>query len=290
MKKIKLFENYLGENYEKELVDFLYEKIEEKYSTDNFFLYENQDDSEDENFDDDSEDENFDDENLSSGERAALARDNQVISPSQLAALYLKALGRSEGEDGAYLVMIDGIKDFGEFDPNNRAFKITNPALADAIGLESVATISRTVKKFVNLIDGVGETRGEILYPKVVKAFGKFSAMNPVQISNLAADSIQNADEYTLNRDRAEAMRGDAANVRAERARREDLAGEKVYKLINSLKSASSIFKQPGRAQKVAIEKISTEMGDSQEKIKDRYKKYLISRKILNSTNFYEGK
>ena len=281
MKKIKLFENYLGENYEKELVDFLYEKIQEEYLKEDSSIREGEDDY---------SDENFDDRNLTRGERAALARDNQVISRSQLAALYLKALGRVEGEDGAYLVMIDGIKDFGEFDTNTRAFKITVPALADAIGLESMGTVYRTVNKFVNLIKGVGETQGEVLYPKVVSAYGKFSSMNPVQLSNLAARSIQKAEEYTLNRDKAESMRGSASSTRLEKAKREDLTGEKVYSLINSLKSSSSIFKEPGRAQKMAIKKISTETGDTEEKIKDYYKKYLMSRKIFNSTNFYEGR
>ncbi len=280
MKKIKLFENYLDENYENDLVNFLYGKIQEEYSP-NFLLYEDQEDY---------EDRDFDESTLSSGERAALARDNQIISKSQLAALFLKALGRSEGEDGAYLVMIDGIKDFGEFDPNTRAFKITVPALADAIGLESMGTVYRTVNKFVNLIDGVGETQGEILYPKVVSAYEEFSTMNPVQLSNLAANCIQKAEEYTLNRDKAESAREGAANTRAQKAKRDDLIGEKVYSLINSLKSSSSIFKEPGRAQKIAIKKISTETGNTEEKIKDLYKKYLISRKILNYTNFHEGR
>jgi len=276
MKKIKLFEEYSKKAYEKELVDFIYEKIKNEFSSkeEHESLYE--------------EDE-YEEGNLTSGERAAMARDNQVISKPQLAALYLKALGRSEGEDGAYLVMIDGIKDFGEFDPDSRAFKITVPALSDAIGLESMGTVHRTVNKFVNLIDGVGETQGEVLYPKVVSAYKEFSSMNPVQLSNLAANAIQKADEYTLNRDKAEAMKGNATIARAEKAKRDDLLGGKVYSLINSLKSSSSIFKEPGRAQKMAIKKISTETGDTEEKIKDLYKKYLVSRKILNSTNFYGG-
>jgi len=114
--------------------------------------------------------------------------------------------------------------------------------------------------------------------------------MNPVQISNLAADCIQNSSEYTLNRDKAEATNQASSDIRAEKIKSEDLIGGKVYSLINSLKSASSIFKEPGRAQKTAIQKIATEMRDSEEKIRNHYKRYLISRKILNSTNFYEGK
>jgi len=271
MKKIKLFENYSNENYENELVDFLYERLEKRYSNGYFPIYE-----------DDEEE-----INLTSGERAAMSRDNQVISRPQLAALYLKALGRAEGEDGAYLVMIDGIKDFGEFDPNTRAFMITNPALADAIGLESTGTISRTVNKFVNLIDGVGETRGEILYPKVVKAFEVFSTMNPVQISNLAGDCIQNANEYTVNRDKAISSRDSSAKRREEILKKEDLIGQRVYSLINDLKR-NDLFKYEGKAQRMAIGKISREIQETEDKVKEYYKKYLIARKIFNSSNFYD--
>ena len=273
MKKIKLFESYLNETYENELVDSLFEKIEGKY----FKIYED-------------EDEDVNDTNLTKGEKAAMARDNQIISRPQLAALYLKALGRIEGEEGAYLIMIDGIKDFGKFNQNTRAFYITNSALADAIGLESTGTVYRTVNKFVNLIEEIGQTSSEIIYPKIALAYEKFSIMNPVQISNLAADCIQNSSEYTLNRDKAEATNQASSGIRAEKIKSEDLVGGKVYSLTNSLKSASHIFRQPGRAQKTAIEKISIETGETEEKIKNYYKKYLISRKILNALNFYEGK
>ena len=271
MKKIKLFESYLNETYENELVDSLFEKMQGKY----FEIYE---------------DEDVNDANLTRGEKAAMARDNQIISRPQLAALYLKALGRVEGEEGAYLIMIDGIKDFGKFDKNTRAFYITNPALADAIGLESTGTVSRTVNKFVNLIEEIGETSSEIIYPKITLAYEKFSIMNPVQISNLAADCIQNSSEYTLNRDKAEATNQASSGIRVEKLKSEDLTGGKVYSLVNSLKSASSIFREPGRAQRTAIKKIATETGETEEKIKNYYKKYLISRKILNALNFYEGK
>lgn len=268
MKRLKLFESYTS-TYEKELVDFLYEKIEKIVPLkESIYRFE----------DEETE--------MSSGEKRAFERDQQVISRPQLAAIYLKALGRSEGEDGAYLVMIDGIKDFGEFDPNTRAFTITNPAFADAIGLTSVSTITRTVNKFVNLIDGVGETQQEIIYPKIVSAYEYFSTKTPVFISNMAAEAIQNADEYTLNRDRAEASREKSSDVRAEKARQEDMLGNRVFLLINSLKK-TELFSEPGKAQAAAIRKISGESGMDQNKIKEAYRKYLSSRGILNSVNFY---
>lgn len=268
MKRIQLFESYAS-TYERELVDFLYEKLEK-----DLHLYESEYRFEEE------------EPEMSAGEKRAFDRDLQVISRPQLAAIYLKALGRSEGEDGAYLVMIDGIKDFGEFNPNTRAFSITNPAFADAIGLKSVSTITRTVNKFVNLIDGVGETQQEIIYPKIISAYDYFSTKTPVQISNMAAEAIQDANEYTLNRDKAETTRERSSIARAKKQKEDDLLGGKVFSLINSLKSSSSVFKEPGKAQKLAIKKISSETNIPENKIKEYYKKYLISRGLMNYTNF----
>ena len=268
MKRLKLFESYTSD-YEMELVDHLYEKLERTRS-----LYEAEYRFEEE------------EPEMSAGEKRAFDRDLQVISRPQLAAIYLKALGRSEGEEGAYLVMIDGIKDFGEFDPNTRAFTITNPAFADAIGLKSVSTITRTVNKFVNLIDGVGETQQEVIYPKVISAYDYFSTKTPVQISTMAAEAIQDANEYTLNRDKAEVSKEKSSVIRAEKQKEEDLIGGKIFSLINALKSSSDVFKEPGRAQKLAIRKISTETEKPEDKIKEYYRKYLISRGLMSSINF----
>jgi hypothetical protein len=128
MKNIKLFEQY-SEDYqnEMEIADSIYEdwKADQEEDLDSIFendLYE------------DDEDWGDDDEELTSGEKAALARDFQIMSKPQLAALYLRALGKvKDNHYGAYTIMIDGIKDFGEIDKEG-VFNITGPAFADAIG------------------------------------------------------------------------------------------------------------------------------------------------------------
>lgn len=270
MKKIKIFESYLELNYEKEIINSIYEKLEERYN----FLHENEED--------------YEEKILTRGEKAAMSRDYQIISRSQMAALYLKALGRVEGEDGAYLVMIDGINDFGSFDPGTRAFNITNAGLADAIGLESISTVTRTVNKFVNLIEGTGETPSEAIYPKIVEAYRIFLTMNPVQISNIASESIQDPTEYTLNREKEALSRETSSANRIEKQKKEQALGEKIYSFINSLKRESQIFREPGKAQKAAIKKISSETGEDEMKLKEYYKRFLISRKMLNPLNFYE--
>jgi hypothetical protein len=93
MKKIKLFENYTSQNYERELEDFIYEqwssKNEEFLSLLESLIFEDDNDSLDW----------LDDEELTPGEMRALERDLQIISKGQLAALYLKALGQYEFGD-----------------------------------------------------------------------------------------------------------------------------------------------------------------------------------------------
>jgi hypothetical protein len=270
MKRIKLFESYTSSIYEKDLVDLMYQRVLEGH------MYE-----------DDFEDD-YTETPLSSGEKAALSREYQIISRPQLAALYLKALGKTEGEDGAYLTMIDGISDFGEYDPNTRAFRITNAALADAIGLQSIATVYRTVNKFVNLIDGVGETEQEALYPKVVSAFEYFKTKNPVQISNMAAECIQAESSSTLNREKQEKSSVMAKQRMEDKKKKESRLGKATFDLIRSLKSASQAFKVPGKAQKYAIAKISSENAIEPSEVEKIYKEYLISTNALNADTFYQ--
>jgi hypothetical protein len=51
---------------------------------------------------------------------------------------------------------------------------VTIPALADAIGLASITTVTRTAKKFYQMIAGIGGTESEIIYDKIEKAYNYF--------------------------------------------------------------------------------------------------------------------
>ena len=110
MKNIKLFEEYSEEyDMEIEITDSIFEdwKSEQDGGLNSVFegdLYEDDEDSDDEG-------------ELTSGEKAALARDFQILTKPQLAALYLRALGKAKDNHyGTYTVMIDGIKVFGDID------------------------------------------------------------------------------------------------------------------------------------------------------------------------------
>jgi uncharacterized FlaG/YvyC family protein len=216
----------------------------------------------------------------SRGEKAALARDFQIMTKPQLAALYLAALGLEEDESkGKYLIMIPGIEDFGSFD-ESRSFELTTPAFADAIGLESFGTVTRTINKFANLISGEGETVGEALYPKVVNAYNEFSRMNPTSIANIAAEALQDVS-YTKNRDKAAEMMGKAAMKAQEKKQEMAKMGEKIFTLIKALKT-NIAFADPKKAQKAAIMRIARETSMDPSKLEMALQKFLVSNNLAS--------
>ena len=273
MKNLKLFEQY-NEDYqtEMEITDSVFEDWKADQEEDLNSVFEN-DLSEDDDWDDD-------DSQLTSGEKAALARDFQIMSKPQLAALYLRALGKAKDNHyGTYTIMIDGIKEFGELDKEG-VFNLTGPAIADAIGLDSAVTVTRTVKKFRNLITGEGETSGESIYPKIIKAFNEFSSRTPREVAALASEAIQDPMMFTKNRDAAIAEGPRSAAKRLEQKVNQIKLGEKVHSLVNSLKAVPIYRNETAKAQRAAIAKIARELNLAIEKVQLAYQKFLSDRGI----------
>ena len=279
-KHIKLFEQH-SEEYETEkaLLNSIYddwkleqEDLEDLHEAMAEDIYEDDDEIDAYWMDDDSE--------LTSGEKAALSRDFQIISKPQMAALFLRALGMEEdGDPGKYLVMVDGILPFGEVNKDNGAFILSIPALADAIGLESSRTVSRTVRKFVNLLSGTGETAGEAIYPKLEKAYIEFNQRTPREIAALASEAIQDPGQFTKNRDAA-ASAGPRAAAERMRRKKEQLAlGSKVFSLMQSLKQVDA-FRAPGKAERAAVNKLANELGISTDRVALAYAKFLSDKGI----------
>lgn len=221
----------------------------------------------------------LEDESMSSGEERALRQGLQVMSKPQMAALYLFALGKEEDEPGNYIKMIDGIDAFMYTDETDPSFSnITVPAMADAIGMNSDRTLTRTVNKFRNLIKGEGETVGEVLYNKVITAFEQFDKQNPTQLAILAAEAIQDAS-YTTNRDKAE-ERKEKTNVRAAERRQEkklegDTAAESIFKVVSALMSKGLSAEM---AVKLAINRIAKETGYESTRLRNAYQKFVMSK------------
>lgn len=270
--RIKLFEDFSIEL----LVDKVYEEMMQN------FLYESMGMMSD---DDDNQE-----RELTSGEKAAFKRDFQIITPEQLAAIYLRALGKLEGDTGKYLIMISGMEQFGDKDRDSRAFKITLPAFADAIGLESQATGMIVTGKFINLLNGSEEYQSHPIAPKIIKAFRKFNGKSPSEIAGIAANAIQDVS-YTQNRAKAVDALDRAAQHRKARKQLEIETGMRVYSLVNSLKSASPIFaKDIRKTQKSAISKIASEINQDPERVKTAYMEYLRSKGLLNDRMYFSEK
>jgi hypothetical protein len=282
MKNIKLFEQYNEDcQTEKELIESIYEdwKLEQDDLTGLFESIINKNDED--------EDDALDNEEiLTKGERAALARDLQIISKPQMAAIYLRALGRFEEEDpGKYLVMINGIKAFGDIRKTDGAFILTVPALADAIGLNSAGTVTRTTRKFENLLSGLGETSNESLYPKIYSAYEKFSEMRPRDIAILAAESIQDTSS-TKHRDNTGSIYARAKKAKEKKDAEKIKLGKAVLMLIRKFRDQSSLFKAPGKAEKIAITTLAKEYGMEEELLKSAFDAYLLSTKDATLIKF----
>ena len=143
---------------------------------------------------------------LTSGEKTAITRGLQLMTKSQMAAIYLWAKGKVEERGADYVKMITGIEPFGYIDETDGDFRITIPAMADAIGMDSDSTLSYTLSKFENLINNIGETPSQSLSPKIITAYNALSQLPIPNVVAYAGDSIQDPSN-TMNRDAAETRR-----------------------------------------------------------------------------------
>jgi type I site-specific restriction-modification system R (restriction) subunit len=281
MKHVKLFEAYASEiSGEIAIVNESYVEMLENYVAEDTMTYDLSEEDDEEDFD------WLEDEELGSGEKAALARDFQILSKPQLAALYLRALGKAKEDDpGKYLVMVDGIDQFGEYDQDSRAFKLSTAALGDAIGLDSIRTVGRTVNKFVNLINGTGETSAEALYPKLLRAYEFFQNRPIAQIANLASEAVEDPATSTKHREEAIAAGPRAAAQRAAQKKMQVEVGSKVFALINSLRR-NEIFRDIAKAHRAAVNKMANETGLTPERINLAYRTFLTDKGIMSGANY----
>jgi hypothetical protein len=272
MKHVKLFESF-HEDFliEKAFVEFLYsldESLEEIFS-----MNEAEERVE---WDDEKEE-----KSLTRGEKAALARGHNLMSEEQMAVLYLIALGKTEDEIEKYITRIDGMLSFADLDPKTQKPKFTMAAIADAIGLVSNRTMSRTINKFKNLIEGVGETEAEAIYPKLLKAFQKFGKMNTDSVAALGAECIQDPS-YNVNREAAEKYSSKTAAARAEAKNKAVKQGEAVYTLYKSLQSAMKAkgLSSPEKILNLSIAKINNETGADETVLRNALTAYLKDKGI----------
>jgi hypothetical protein len=297
-KHIKMFEGFSTENYEQEIANSIFESWKKNNHGSIFSrLYNKINEADDPDDPEDQEEESdwLDDEALSSGEMAALKRDFQVISRPQLAALYLKALGQhTYGEverlrgrrrreelinEDVYVTGIPGIEYFCNEDVRTGRLFIGPSALSDAIGLESLGTVTRTVKKFILLLNGErGGSPDEILYKKIIKAYDYLVVQQVEVVQNIAAEGIKDPETSTRHR----------SLLKSSGVSKEDsiLLGKSIHSLFKDYMANPFFKKDVCKVQNITINKISTDRRIPVTELLNYYKIYLMNQKILDKFNW----
>ena len=292
MKKIKLFEQFSVEEFE---INKMYESWISENGNDLRMIIEQLENGDEEDEEEEEEkskdDEAYDwlaDDTISAGEERALRRDMQLLTKGQMAALYLKAKGKYDSEGAGdvatredrdvYVVGIPGILDFCRENWRTGGLYITIPGLSDAIGIDSITTVTRTAKKFYQMIAGIGGTESEIIYDKLVKAYNFFRTQPIDVIQGIAGGEIQDAATANVHRATERPRQGMTKEQRL-------ALGARVYSWVNTLKN-NPMFKETAKAQRNAIAKMNKETGISDTLLKQVYKEYLIKNKIFNKFNW----
>jgi len=301
MRKIKLFESFSPEEYE---VDKVYEKwINENKDLVSSLLEsinEQDDDEEDPEEDSGEYDDNqnandwLSDDELTPGEKRAFERDLQVVSKEQLAALYLKALGKYEfgdpekkGRSGSvaervlqdtYVTGIPNIGGFCNEDWRSGKLYIGPSGLSDAIGLESKTTVTRTVNKFYLLLSQGSGSHEEVVYPKIIDAFNYFSDKKVDVIQSVAAGAIQDPATSTAHR----SLMKDSRITKEQGLN----IGKSIHSLFMDLYKSPFFNKDICKVQKNAVTKISNLSNIKYEEARSFYKEYLTKNRMLDKFNW----
>jgi hypothetical protein len=301
MRKIKLFENFSAEEYE---VD----KVYEKWVTENkdlvSSLLESVNEQEKGEDPEEDEEEGFDgnqntndwlsDDELTPGEKRAFERDLQVVSKEQLAALYLKALGKYEfgdpekkGRGGSvaervlqdtYVTGIPNIEGFCNEDWRTGKLYIGPSGLSDAIGLESKTTVTRTVNKFYLLLSQGSGSHEEVVYPKIIDAFNYFKDQKVDVIQSVAAETIQDPATSTVHR----SLMKDRGITKEQGLN----IGKSIHSLFLDLYKSPFFNKDVCKVQKNALTKISNLSNIKYEEARSFYKEYLAKNRMLDKFNW----
>ena len=206
----------------------------------------------------------------SGGEKAAITRGNDVITKSQLAAMYLAAkdgMGRSEdtqgrGDSGMTRNALKMNKE-----ENTDFQKLSAPRLGDVLDLKP-RTVSYTLSKFRLLLQGTREgIPGNDLYDKIINAFDEFEDMmkngRSGEVYSLAMDAV-NMDAGTERSDKYDdELANQGRKSREKIQKRNEEIIRSTYDLYNKLRVAFG-----ERAPKMVINKLSAEHKLSAEDIR----------------------
>lgn len=193
---------------------------------------------------------------LSSGEKAALTKGLDVITDSQMAALYLVAKTRlAKREDQSDTYAGRQAQKMNRDVSNDDFRDVTYGRLADLLNMKPL-TVSRTTNKFMLLMKGE-ERESEVLYAKIIEAFEKFKSMQEAEVLGLAQEAV----DPNASTDKSDAFRDktsqQSAKTRENKISRDKAIGQSVKSLYNSLKGQFGEEK----AARMSVSKVAGEKG-----------------------------
>jgi hypothetical protein len=207
------------------------------------------------------------------GEKIALAQGLDVLTKSQLAAIYLAAkdaMGRSEDSRGRgdNALTRNALKINKEINMDFQ--KLPAPRLADVLGLKP-RTVNYTMSKFRLLLQGNREgTESNVLYNKIIDAFDEFEKMQAGEVYALAMEAVDINADFSRSEKYQEEVSMKAKKTRGNTINRNNNIGFAALDLYNNLKKYLG-----ERTPKIVINKIASEYNLSENEIRTIIKGYL---------------
>jgi hypothetical protein len=227
-----------------------------------------------------TKEEQVEESNLSGGEQAALSKGFDVLTSSQLAAMYLAAkatISRSEDTRGrGDTFLTRNAKKMAETDRLNFD-QLPLVRLADVLDVKP-RTVNYTVSKFKLLLQGNREgTYSNCLYAKVVNAFDEFQKMVPSEVYALASEAIDVNADFSRSEQYLDEVAKQAKIYHENLVKRNKIIGSSAVSLFNALKDKM----EEKKAVEKTISKIAEEKGLTIEAARKIIKNYVKNDRFL---------
>ena len=219
-------------------------------------------------------------DDLLPGERRALAQGLDILSKSQMAAMYLAAkdaMGRSEDTRGRGDTGLTRNAKRMNAEVQTDFQKLSAPRLADVLGLKP-RTVNYTLSKFRLLLQGNREgTESNILYSKLINAFDEFEKMQVSEVFALANEAVDPNADYSRSEQYADEVAIQAKKSRENILKRNKIIGASAVSMFNSLRDRVGDEK----AAKMTLNKIAAEKNITIEALRTIVKTYLKNDQVL---------
>ena len=222
--------------------------------------------------------EDWDWSKYSPGEERKYKEGKQVLKRYQALGAYLRALGEAQGNPDKYILSIPGIIPFSSTKASGSG-KITLHGLADALDINAVPTLQVYVELFRRLIkkEEIDDNKG-IHFPKIREAFVEFKKESPRDLIMSMSGLLADPGKSTKHREAESETLISSKTKRDEMKRTQRSIGYNVSSLVTALRK-NPLFKEKGKAEKSAVDKIAREYGMDPEDVSRSYYDFINSKR-----------